>query len=234
MMGMMGRKELLTTLLLIVGFLIVAEAIAGLRLFRSVASYKMFWEKTASQSGEFTYLALGDSAAQGIGASRPDNGYVGLLAERVRAKTGKSVRVVNISKSGATVKDALADQLGRIKDYKPDLITIEIGANDVATLNEASFRTEFNQLASQLPAGSFVANMPYFGSRPNSRPKAFRASQIIVEVMAKYPKLQLVDLQTITQHRHSLRGYAADYFHPNDRAYRNWAEAFWKEIEPEL
>lgn len=29
-----------------------------------------------------------------------------------------------------------------------------------------------------------------------------------------------------------LTDYAADFFHPNDRGHRWWANAFWQQIEP--
>lgn len=73
--------------------------------------------------------------------------------------------------------------------------------------------------------------MPYFGSRPKVRLVAKRISDIIEPLVLANPKLNFVDLQTITEERNSIRGYAADYFHPNNRAYINWAEAFWNEIE---
>ena len=55
------------------------------------------------EPGDLVYVALGDSAAQGIGASTSDNGYVGLVADRLRERTGNPVLGVNLSRSGATV-----------------------------------------------------------------------------------------------------------------------------------
>ena len=47
-----------------------------------------YWSVPRGEAGGLLYVALGDSAAQGIGASHPDRGYVGLLADRLRAATG--------------------------------------------------------------------------------------------------------------------------------------------------
>ena len=64
-----------------------------------------WWREQAKVDGDLLYVALGDSTAQGIGASRPVNGYVGILADRIRALSGRTVRTVNLSVSGARVAD---------------------------------------------------------------------------------------------------------------------------------
>jgi lysophospholipase L1-like esterase len=199
-------------------------------LYRNIAGFNTYWKQRSSVQGEITYVALGDSAAQGLGANKPQNGYVGLIANEIAQKSGKSVRVVNVSKTGAKIQDVLDSQLDAIKEIKADIITIEIGANDIKNFDEAMFRARFDELASRLPKGTYVSNMPYWGSRPKSRPDAFRASEIVKQVVDKYPGLNFVDLQTITQSRNTVRGYAADYFHPNDHSYKNWSEVFWGEI----
>lgn len=228
---MISGKRVGVYVLFIGVFIVVAEAIALLMLYRNIANYKHYWQKKAQQPGELTYVALGDSAAQGLGASSAQKGYVGLIAERLAQKSGKSVKIINVSKSGAKVSDVLQDQLPMIKRINADLVTIEIGANDVASFNEKQFVQEFTALTKKLPADTYVSNMPYFGSRPKGRPVAKRISELIKPLVLANPKLNFVDLQTITEERNSIRGYAADYFHPNNRAYMNWAEAFWNEIE---
>lgn len=221
-------------ILIVLALLFITAVIRLLLLAHSVGTYRAFWQQKAKQGGQFTYVALGDSAAQGIGASQPLNGYVGLIAKRVEAKTGQTVRIVNLSKSGAVVSDVLNHQLPELANYQPNLVTIEIGANDVAKFDAKKFEQEFNQLADKLPKGTYVSNMPYFSSRPSRRPAAFRASEIIQQVVTKHPDLKFVDLQTITKQRNSIFNYAADLFHPNNRAYKNWADAFWSQIEANL
>src|SRR5215212_8776807 len=71
------------------------------RVASSVGPYQLQWKRrelrwAAARAGTLRYVALGDSLAQGIGASRPDRGYVGLLAERVERATGRRVEVVNL------------------------------------------------------------------------------------------------------------------------------------------
>jgi acyl-CoA thioesterase-1 len=225
-------KKVLLGLLILVIALVAIEIIALLRLKASLASYAAYWKQPTS--GTFTYVALGDSAAQGIGASKPQYGYVGLLAERIQQQTGQKVRIVNLSVSGAKIQDVIDKQLPELKNYKPDLITVDIGANNVAgNYNSQAFQKEYDILASALPQGTVVGNMPYFGGRIRHNTQAVNANQYIA-ASAKKHGLRVADLQTITKQRDSVRNYAADYFHPSNHGYQNWADAYWLVIQPGL
>lgn len=223
-------KRGLKVFILVFGIIIIIEIIALFWLAGSVSRYSNFWIDRAKQNGEITYLALGDSAAQGIGATSPMKGYVGLIAKEVESKTGKSVKIVNLSSTGAKMEDYLKEQAPNIEKYNPDLVTIEIGANDVATFESSYYRENFKKVLETLPDGTFVANMPLFNSRPSSTPKAKEASMIIEEELRNYPKLIFVDLQTETQQKQSIFGFAPDLFHPNNLSYKNWSNAFMKKI----
>ena len=203
-------------------------------LYISVGKYKDFWASKANESGEITYLALGDSAAQGIGATSPMRGYVGVIAERLEQKTGKKVRVINLSETGAKMSDYLETQAPTIEKINADYVTIEIGANDIPGFEENAFREQFRKVLKSLPKGAYVSNMPLFNSRPSSTKPAKRASAVIAEELQNFPELKPVDLQKQTQENQSIFGFAPDLFHPNNLSYKNWAEAFWLEIELKL
>lgn len=217
--------------LAIIGIFVVGEVFALIWLAKSVSQYKKFWESKAQEPGELTYLALGDSAAQGIGASSPMRGYVGLVANRLGEKTKQSVNIVNISKTGAKMSDYLSEQAPKIKDLQADVITLEIGANDIAVFDANDFRSNFKKVLATLPDGAYVSNMPLFNSRPGSTNNAKIASKIIQEELENYPKLVFVDLQKQTSDHQSIFGFAPDLFHPNNLSYKNWADAFWLKIE---
>jgi acyl-CoA thioesterase-1 len=219
-----------SVILVIIGALIVMELVALLWLATSVNRYSDFWNEKAKESGDITYLALGDSAAQGIGATNPLKGYVGLIAKSIEDKSGKSVKIVNISKTGAKMDDYLKEQAPRIKSIEADIVTIEIGANDIANYNADDFRAKFKQVVATLPSGSYVANMPLFNSRPGSTENAKQASVIIQEELKAYPELVFVDLQTETEQHQNILGFAPDLFHPNNISYKNWANAFLKKM----
>lgn len=227
----MVKKIVLGLVILIVALLAV-EIIALLRLKANLTNYATYWKQPTT--GTFTYVALGDSAAQGIGASKPQLGYVGLVAERIQQQTGQKVRIVNLSVSGAKIQDVITKQLPELKQYKPNLVTVDIGANDVASnYNPQVFQAAYNQLAASLPKGTVVGNMPYFGGRIRHNSQAINANQYITAAAQKNDLL-VADLQTITKQRNSIRDYAVDYFHPSNRGYQNWADAYWQVIQPTL
>lgn len=189
--------------------------------------HSAWWRNQAKQSGDLLYVAIGDSAAQGIGASSPDKSYVGIVADHVRLATGRSLRVVNLSVSGATVALAVRDQLPRFEKLKPDLVTVAIGANDIADWYPASFEARIRTVFAALPPHSLVADLPCF-HLPRNEAKVMTANEIIRRVAGEHG-LVVVPLHATTK-RAGLRSIAThvakDLFHPNDRGYRAWAEAF--------
>jgi hypothetical protein len=76
------------------------------------------------------WVAPGDSTAQGLGAASPGGGYVGQVLAELRLRTGEPWRVLNLSVSGALMRDVLARQLPQLP-AAPALVTCGAGANDV-------------------------------------------------------------------------------------------------------
>ncbi|TFD56765.1 SGNH/GDSL hydrolase family protein [Cryobacterium suzukii] len=189
--------------------------------------HSAWWRDNAKQPGELLYVAIGDSAAQGIGASSPNKSYVGVLADHVRLATGRTVRVVNLSVSGATVALAVRDQLPRFDKLEPDLVTVAIGANDIAQWNPDAFETGIRSVFDALPPHALVADLPCF-HLPHNEIKVAMANEIIRRIAADRT-LTVVPLHATTKRagfRSILTHVAKDRFHPNDRGYRSWAEAF--------
>lgn len=215
---------------LIILMLITTELIGLAYLWYGLKTYPAYWQGRANQPGEFLYVALGDSAAQSVGASKPANGYVGLIAANIEKTTGKKVRVINLSRSGATLADALRDQTPQLNNYRADLVTAEIGANDMKNYNPETFRRQYEQFLQALPPGkSVVSDTPYFGGRPNHNRNARDANITIKQLAAQYqvPRAKLFDSLS---RRQSPLIYASDFFHPNNRGYQVWHDAFWTVI----
>ena len=190
-----------------------------------------WWRGERRHEGELLYVAIGDSAAQGIGASRPDRSYVGQLATRLRDTTGRTIRVVNLAVSGATVGLALRDQVPRLRSLKADIITVSIGANDVADWDPARFEREYAELLAALPDHAIVADLPSFHVLP--RRHAVAQANVMIRKLAEERGIELVDLHDRT---HTQGGwgivtqFSGDLFHPNDRGYKIWADAFWPAV----
>src|SRR5918912_210403 len=98
------------------------------RVHAQVGAYARLWDEAnaaALAADGPLWVVLGDSTAQGIGAARYDQGYVGQL----RSRLGDEWRVLNWSRSGARTADVLETQLPRLEalDVAPALVTVAIG-----------------------------------------------------------------------------------------------------------
>jgi acyl-CoA thioesterase-1 len=196
-----------------------------------------WWRDRSTAGGDLVYLAIGDSTAQGIGASGPSLSYVGLIAEQVAGRTGRAVHAVNLSVSGATTELAVRDQLPRIARLhrEPDLVTVSIGANDIALWDPAAFDRNIRAIFAVLPAHAIVADLPCFHLPRNER-KVAEANRML-RAAARERGLRVVPLHEHTRRR-GLRGilteFARDMFHPNDAGYRVWADAFQPAVAARL
>ena len=207
----------------------------SLVLNETLPVHSKWWRDHAKVKGELLYVAIGDSAAQGIGASAPDRSYVGVLAEEIRAITGRTLRVVNLSVSGATVELAVRDQLPRFVKLHPDIVTVAIGANDIAHWDPAAFERGIRTIFEALPAHAIVADLPYFYLPHNER-KVAVANRIVRRIAGEHG-LTVVPLHATTRHQGLggiLTQFAIDMFHPNDHGYRVWADAFAPSLAAQL
>lgn len=216
--------------------LLLAGAVWAVKLaqvVRSVDPRAEYWSVPQGDTGGLLYVALGDSAAQGIGASSPGNGYVGLVAERLRESTGRPVEVVNLSRSGARIGDVLDRQLPALAALgrEPDLVTVAVGGNDIRAYDEQMFARQAERLVAALPAGSYVADAPYFMHGRWQR-DAQQAADLLRDAAATHGQrpVPLHDALRAQGWQAMLTQFAADWFHPNDRGHRVWADAFWVAI----
>lgn len=215
----------------------VTYAIGRAGVVRAVTPYSEHWRALngVTAADELVLVALGDSAAQGVGASVIDHGYVPVLARRLAHHTGREVRVINLSVSGAVSDDVVTDQLPLLHalDVEPDLVTLDIGGNDVVFPGHdpATFAASMNTILADLPAGSFVADVPWI-PLPGMRRTSIRMAHAAAELIAQHSHHH-VRLHELTR-GFGVVGYrrylAADWFHPNDAGYLGWADAFWQSI----
>jgi acyl-CoA thioesterase-1 len=82
------------------------------------------WADTAPKR----VLVMGDSLSAAY-RLREDQGWVALMAQRV-AEQNLSLDIVNASVSGATTAAGLRILPARLAEIKPDLVMLELGAND--------------------------------------------------------------------------------------------------------
>ena len=165
-------------------------------------------------------VVLGDSLAQGIGASEPNHGYVGRV-RRLLAGDGAEPPVVNLSRSGAKIADVLTEQLPALAEVPGQANTVicTVGSNDlVRSTRLGQTKRQMTALIHALPPTAILATVPDKGSvaamllNRHLRAEAARANLAIADVAA--------NLTTWRGNR------AGDRFHPNDRGYTAWVDAF--------
>ena len=205
------------------------------RLSDAIPVHSAWWRERRKQDGDLLYVAVGDSAAQGIGASRPSHGYVGFVSSAIESMTGTPPRIANLATSGATVRIAIDDQLPRLAKLEPDVLTVSIGANDIADFDPVRFEREIAILLDALPKHAIVADLPTFYFLPSE--KKVRVANRLLRAAAAERGLTVVPLHARTK-RYGIWGvarqFAGDLFHPNDRGYRVWAGAFLPAVTARL
>jgi acyl-CoA thioesterase-1 len=167
------------------------------------------------------WVALGDSMTQGIGARDISGGWVRQLQDQLAAQ-GHPVRLLNLSVTGARVRDVVEGQLPQLQalGQTPALVTVLIGANDMFPRSRrAPAVGQFAALLRGLPAGRTVV-----GALPQRNPPA-RAINALIEQAAARGQVRVVP--TGVQGIGSLIGtLAEDHFHPNERGYAGIAASF--------
>jgi acyl-CoA thioesterase-1 len=238
-LGIIGAAAAALTAAALVSVRLVERrrAAGGILSAESIPVNSSWWREQRTLAGELLYVAIGDSAAQGIGASRPGRSYVGLIAARIRETTGSTVRVVNLSISGGRVREALAKQLPALLKLEPDVVTVAIGANDIGRdFDPERFADELDELYSAVPSHTIVADVPSFYIGRKQR--QVRVANGILRKIAARHGLVVAPLHARTAAQgapwYVVNQVAADFFHPNDRGYRVWASAFYPQVARRL
>lgn len=228
---------MVVSLIVVLGALLLVLLVQAVLLSTSVGRYASYWRGQTSREtsdAALTYVVLGDSTAQGIGASSPTNGYVGLVAEHLAKTSGREVRVVNLSVSGARAQDVLNNQIPRLLEMEltgDSVITLAIGANDIIAAENPALDYQLVELITKLPAGTVVGDIPYFGDgRFRSREPRTVAANVVIRKQVAVSQLRLAHIYDVTkQHKswHSMfTRKNVDMLHPNNRGYQDWADAF--------
>lgn len=227
-------------LISLVAILLVIILLKFGELATQSARYHGFWQRhnqetlANSRVESVRYYALGDSTAQGIGASSPKNSYPMLVAEAINEKHG-NVELVNLSKSGAKVNDVLAEQVPVMKSLgvkENSVVTVSVGANDMASFDKAKFEKDMDELMKQLPEQTIIADVPSFSGGRNAKLErnVLEANEILVRLSDKYG-LKRALLYDRTSSNQNFKMVAIDRFHPSDKGYReNWAPVFIEQL----
>lgn len=191
------------------------------------------WQRRADEPGDLLYVALGDSAALGVGTRELDASYVGLAAHRLQRLSFRTVRVVNLARYGARADDVLDRQLdlltavARDAGRAADMVTLDVGGNDAGRTSADEVVARIHDIIRRLPPHAIVADVPcfHFGEREWD---ARRISTTIADAV-RGAGLAFAPLHRVTEFRRgwgSFPDFSWDQFHPSRLGYRVWESAF--------
>lgn len=219
---------LMIIVLLLGGFLYGALLV---RNTMTAKDYTDYWQEQLFNGGNFTYVILGDSYALGIGATTVRNGYPGRIAAKIK-DSGRSVRMVNLSSKDATLDDVISNQIPKVANYKPDLVTVTVGMQDINNNeNVDDISQKYSYLIQALPT-----HVSYIGELPASYDKNKNATVVAINAqinsIGAQNGINVVPLYAATYpKRFDITTYDWDLTHPSDKGYQLWADTFWTSIQ---
>ena len=177
-----------------------------------------------------TIVIFGDSLSAGYGLPQ-NTGWVDLLQRRLQEK--KSVyRVINASVSGETTAGGRVRLESTLKQYKLNLIVLELGGNDgLRGLNLASVRSNLDAMIRICLAKKVKVLL--IGIRlPTNYGKTYTEKfHDIYAELAQYHKVSwLASLMTGFETRREL--FQTDGIHPAQAAQTIMLENVWRQLEP--
>jgi len=226
---------------IIIATLVLFEVTGLIFMKLSVNSFAGYWMEAAKlepREKSITYVALGDSASQGIGATHPSKGFVGTLAKMIQQETGQDVHIINLSVSGAGIQDVIDSQLPQLKSMvlsEDAVVTLSIGANDLTKHDQKWMTSKFEELLKELPPQAIVADIAYFGGGRFRKlePKVVAVNYEFSNLISKY-NFRQAKLHEATKNGENFGVHSFDYLHPSSIGYKNWTQAFWDEISLSL
>jgi acyl-CoA thioesterase-1 len=177
-------------------------------------------------------LVLGDSLSAGYGMDR-EHSWVNLLDLRLK-EYGYSYRILNSSISGDTSQGGLS-RLPRLLDrYKPEIVIIELGANDgLRGINPDITRenmTSMIQQSQRIGARVLLAGIKLPPNYGTAYLEKFES--LYPELASKYGTLLVpFFMEGVAMQPDMLQ---ADTIHPNEKGQPVLLDNVWKVLEPVL
>lgn len=179
-----------------------------------------------------TLLVVGDSLSAAYGIPQSE-GWVSLLEQELEQRNSR-LRVVNASISGETSSGGLSRLPRLLQDYRPDLVLLELGANDGLRGTPLNIMEQNLRRMIELSQAS-DARVLLIGIRlpPNYGPQyTERFYQIYPQLAQEYglPLVPFLLESVATDPRLMQR----DGLHPNSDAQPILLQTVWKQLGPLL
>jgi lysophospholipase L1-like esterase len=190
------------------------------------------------------YLALGDSFTIGTGTT-PDKAFPAVLATKWR-EAGRAVELLNPAVNGHTTDDLITKQLPHVAIFKPTLVTLLIGANDIVRggSDDQRYRAQLRRIHNKLrddgiPATAVVAlPMPEWSRSPAASP--YGTTEALLTRIAHFNTIAMeeaervgsrfIDLYPLMHRQAAAEMLATDELHPNVEAHAEWAAALVQQL----
>jgi lysophospholipase L1-like esterase len=190
-----------------------------------------YWRARADepvQPGALRLVAFGDSATEAIGASQPQDGFVGRIADYVQQRTGRPVHVVNTSQGGATAGDVVRNQLPTVDPRRADLVIVETSNDMEQRKPVAEYRQNLTRLLDALPPGrTVVSDLPLEDGRA--------PYQQVLQEVADHAGIRRADFAKVfTQQVRDNDIFSWLPPHLNSRGYWYWFTAFQPRVDEVL
>lgn len=186
----------------------------------------------ATPATQRAVLVMGDSlsASYGINAAQ---GWVSLTAQKI-AKEKPGWRVVNASISGETTAGGAARIAAELKRHKPDVVVIELGANDgLRGLPLAQTRANLTRMIAAAKAAN--AKVLLIGMRlpPNYGPDYTQGFERAFRELSQQHKTAFLPflLEPVAMDD---RAFQADRLHPTAAAQPKLRDHVWPALAPLL
>ena len=216
----------------------IAQAPAGCPVSAEivVANGGLDDSRAAVASGVLTILAMGSSSIEGVGASRPELGFVPLLeAGLERRLPGVQVTIVNKGIGGETARETRMRLEREIAANRPDLVIWQLGTNDILR------DRPMDDIFADFRAGEavlYAADVDVLVIDPQRLPEAttnenFKGRNSALGEMSRLIALEGGRIGYAVLHRfQAMSGWTAlprggvgpDDLHLNDAGYACWAE----------
>lgn len=190
------------------------------------------------------YLALGDSFTIGTGTT-PDRSFPAVLVDRWSDR-GLQCDLRNPAVNGYTTDDLIREELALVASYRPDLVTVLIGANDiVAGSGEERYRAQLRRIHDRIVADApgarrFALPQPDWSLTPAGASfgdpariaRTIERFNDIAREEAERAGAGYVDIFPLMREQMRSGMTAPDGLHPSAEAYAAWADALVDALRP--
>ncbi|CEK10977.1 arylesterase [Legionella hackeliae] len=179
-----------------------------------------------------TILVLGDSLSAAYGINTKE-GWVNLLNTKLK-KNNFDYRVINISASGDTTRNGLAKLSSALKTYQPNIVIIQLGANDgLRGLSLAEMKSNLEKIIQESQNAKAKILLIATKLPPNYGPTYLKKFASVYGDLANQYQIPLIPM--------FLEGVAGDSLlmqkdglHPNQKAQSKILANIWPHLQPLL